>query len=355
MTELNYQAKKKLYDSKNLFDTMYVDFNLTDTVYDEFPIYLLDKIEVDAETHENVLLESFQSKLQRRLNKLHVEESYTEEHSSWSAFYALKEVIDQVSAIVPNEYTPYYRGQAGNWEIQPTIFRSGVSGYSDEFRENYEHIYKDIAQKYPEDVAYFLPDDKEHLDDRAANLAELQHYGLGTPLVDISENPFVSLLFMVDGYKGQGNEPQLDIFFVKNDGNNTLFQQVMKKVQNRRIAAQKGAFLNFDKWDVNTDHNNKIPRICLRLKYKAHNLNNNEDDDLPDGQDPFDSQIQNHNKNKALETAVNDIKEKLESYHYRTEDLFPDFYMYLGIVKHRYSGTKDFSKNSRWYQLNDDK
>ena len=351
MTEMNYQAKKDLYSVDKLFYTLYIDLNLTDTVYDDFPIYSLEKIKIDDFEHKNQLLKQFRNEIKFNLSKLHVNTQYSEEHASWSVFYTFKEILDQILSAVPEGYTPYYRGQAGDWTLQPTIFREGTSGYSNDFRKSYEHVYKNIAQKYPEDVAYFAPDDKKHQDDRAANLAELQHYGLGTPLIDISENPFISLLFMVDGYI-RGNEPQLDVFFVRNNGKNTLFQQVMKKAQNRRIAAQKGAFLNFDRWDGN-ESEKVMPRLCIRLKYKPNLLKETDSSIFPDGENKNSSSYQEDLRNKALETAVNDIKNKLNSYYYRTEDLFPDFYMYLGIIKRKYSDDSNLKDNSKWYQVSD--
>lgn len=243
IVEGNYQSKHELYCADKVFDTMNVDLQLTNTVFDGNFVYFLKQIKVDKSEHQSILLKDLQRKLTPRFQKFEVNHSYTADHSSWSVFYALKEIIDHVNDELQVGYKTVYRGQSGSWELRPTLFREGVAGYKDDFRRNYEQIYKSVAQKFPENVSYFSIHDS--MDKRAANLAELQHYGLGTPLVDVSSNPFISLLFMVDGYANQGDEPQLDIFFVREDGKNSLYQEVVKREQNRRISVQKGAFFKF--------------------------------------------------------------------------------------------------------------
>lgn len=350
--EDNYQSKQELYDSEKVFDTMTVDLQLTNTEFDGNLIYLLKQIKVDGKLHKNELLKELQESLGPVFRGLEVDHAYTEDHSSWSVFYALKEIIDQISNRLKVGYKTVYRGQPGDWELRPTLFRKGVSGYTDEFRRNYEQIYKSVAQKFPENVSYFSI--HENLDKRAANLAELQHYGLGTSLIDVSSNPFISLLFMVDGYANQGDEPQLDIFFVREDGQNSLYQEVTKREQNRRISVQKGAFLNFDKLDMNgLSGERKIPRICLRLQYVRSSLDSATVVNLPDGDLPV-AQDEGRVKVNVLATAVNDIKSKLNSYYYRTEDLFPDFYMFLGVLKSKYADVGHVDVN-KWYQVVENK
>lgn len=346
-----YQEFKDKYSETKLFDTYYIDLEMVETLFDDNWIYLLQKIALDSQEHDIEILSDIKKRLDVELNNLDVSFRYSSDHSSWSVFYALKEIIDQIEDCLPDGYKTYYRGQAGSWELLPTLFRIGNNGYSDDFRNNYDHIYKKISQKFPEDVTYF-PLDKENMDQRATNLAELQHYGLGTPLIDISENPFISLLFMVDGYANNGAEPQLDVFFVREDGKNSLFQEVVKKKQNKRISVQKGAFLNFDRLtDENLYGNSKIPRICIRLKYLEDKFDAQEISDLPGGSDETLDDTESK-KNRVLQTAVSDIKNKLTTYHYRTEDLFPDFYMYLSVLKTQYSDTGKQRKD-KWYQVSD--
>src|SRR5699024_10905882 len=140
--------------------------------------------------------------------------------------------------------------------------------------------------------------------------------------------------------------------FVRKDGKNSLYQEVVKQEQNRRISAQQGAFLNFDKLsgDLLTGKH-KIPRVCLRLQYIKNALNPDTIENLPDGGLPV-SPDEKKIRARVLTTAVNDIKSKLISYYYRIEDLFPDFYMYLGVLKARYADTHQYEVK-KWYQVSE--
>lgn len=266
-----------------------------------------------------------------------VTNKHSDSHVSWSAFYTFKEIFDLLEKSIPEGYSLFYRGQGGGWQISPTLYRKGdKGGYSDEFRRNYDKIYKSIAQRFPESLSY-CPEVGS--DERATNLAELQHYGLGTPLVDVTENPFIAMLFMTMGYDSNVDNPnpQMDIFYIKDDSSGSMFQNVTHLHQNTRITAQKGAFLNFEKLNESTlAGNNKISRICVKVEYQDLKISNSEDLSEPEEADLTDDELKKNQK-IALETSMMDIAGKLKSFHYEGSDLFPDFYKYLESVKIKYA------------------
>ena len=151
----DYIAQSNLYKADNCFDTLLVDINLSDTFFDDHLLYILESISIDQDEHDSKLLKKFQMTLQEKLSLKKVKEAYSDEHASWSAFYAFKEIIDQVGYCLPDSYKTVYRGQNGEWELKPSIYRSGVNGYNDDFRMNYEQIYKAVAKRFPENVHYY--------------------------------------------------------------------------------------------------------------------------------------------------------------------------------------------------------
>jgi hypothetical protein len=266
-----------------------------------------------------------------------VTDRHSGSHVSWSAFYTFKEIFDLLEKNIPEGYSLFYRGQGGGWQISPTLYRKGdKGGYSDEFRRNYDKIYKSIAQKFPDDLSY-CPEIGS--DERATNLAELQHYGLGTPLVDVTENPFIAMLFMTMGYDSNVDNPnpQMDVFYSKDDSPNSIFQNVTHLHQNTRITAQKGSFLNFEKLNESIlAGNNKINRIRIRIEYQDLQISNSQDLSEPNETKLTEAEL-GRNQKIALETSVMDIASKLKSFHYNGSDLFPDFYKYLESVKIKYA------------------
>lgn len=337
---MDYQAKCELYKEEKIFNTAEIKITVDVTTYDTHRAYILSNIGAEFDNIGTGDFNDICDKVNASISDMTIDEKHSKSHHSWSVFYAFKEIIDLVEANVPDGYNLYFRGQGGGWDIKPTLFRSGShGGYSDEFRQNYDDIYRSISQKFPGELKYCS---EFGSDERATNLAELQHYGLGTPLVDVTENPFIALLFMTTAYNSDTDNPnpQLDIFYIKANGCDPLFQNVAHQQQNVRISAQKGAFLNFEKLDESLlSGKNKISRICVKVEYENHN--DPLDDDLPE---PDMSSIDPEPENKssqeiALETAMTDISSKLKSFHYTADDLFPDFYKYLESMKIKYSDT----------------
>lgn len=340
--KFDYRSKKANYSETEVFDTLNIDITVGITSYDSDKFYVIRNISVSDKEFESRVLRDIGNKISSEVNALDFGTPHSRLRKSWSAFYALKEIIDIIRESITREYKLYFRGQGGDWPLQPTLYRDGEGGYSDDFRAQYDNIYESIANKFPHEIEYVSESGSEK---RASNLAILQHYGLGTPLVDITENPFIAMLFMTNNYKFVKDHcsPKLDIFFVREDGNNTLFQEVRSKDHNLRITVQKGAFLNFEKLDDDLIYGkNKLDRISINLKYDDDSYDTNM---LPDGHD--DEAL--NNSEIALTTAVRDIDAKLKTFNYMSSDLFPDFYKYLEMLKVKYA--YDAVEEQPWYKF----
>ncbi|MDR3241441.1 MAG: FRG domain-containing protein [Lactobacillaceae bacterium] len=340
--KIDYQQRKEKYDEKKIFDTLKININISLSTFCENMVYTVRDIVVEeGEQHQSRFLNISQSELTEAIRKLETDQNYSTQRLKWSSFYSFKEILDIISGCVRDEeYKIYYRGQSGNWPLKPTIFREGEGGYSDKFRINYESIFNLIMKKFPNNFQFTQSGDEK----RAENLAVLQHYGLGTPLVDITENPFIAMLFMSTGYKydEQYPEPRLDVFFVKEGSkDNKLFQDVEVNDHNKRVTAQKGAFLNFDKLEdtMVIDDNVKIDRVSICLSYVSDDYGNILLED--------DQKDSSNDGKQTLALALDDIRNKLYSYHYNEDDLFPDFDRYLSLTKRRYADkTKQFKNGS---------
>ena len=216
----------------------------------------------------------------------------------------------------------------------------------------------------------YIPLTIETLDDRADELSILQHYGLKTSLLDISENPFVAMLFML-GFDSI-DKPQLEFYKIEHneDSKNGLISFVHKKNSNKRIKAQRGAFINFDKLIkfVNFQKNEiklkgykPIDRIIIQIEFdtpmtinylkeqknlKLNNVNNEAQEqtkNLSDKElDDLIKLLENDDDNDSeKKSTVNDyysviqkeLLRKLKEFNYETNNLFPDFSDYLDKSK----------------------
>lgn len=203
--DFDYQKAFQQFNENDIFDTAIIFIDVTDTNLDGEAKYVINNVRT-KQCDDSGRLKKVIHKIDQVIHHFKVKESYTDTHNSWSIFYTLKELVDQITACLPLDCKPFYRGQSGDWELRPTLYRKK---YQDEIRQNYDEIYQDIARRFPDDVQYRKFDDREN---RASDLAELQHYGLPTPLMDMTENPFIALLFMTNSYQqDSGSEPQLDI------------------------------------------------------------------------------------------------------------------------------------------------
>lgn len=228
------------------------------------------------------------NKLKDKISDLNdsLDKYYFNGNSNWKLFYVYKELIQIFEELFDDSYTRnYYRGQAHDWQMKAGLFRNDVI---DDFKKEFESIYEDIAYKYPETIQYVDINNKEELKYdkdfklRENDMAYLQHYGLRTTLIDITENPFIGLLFLTSDINSFKNAT-FDMYNVniKRHTTNNLFSRVKMLNRNKRIIAQKGAFFNFEKLllllnevDKNVDNEiiDKIPLLRVKLNYNYEHI-----------------------------------------------------------------------------------
>lgn len=106
----------------------------------------------------------------------------------------LYDINDEIMAAVDraNGLEVYYRGQRNSeWDIRPAISRI----QKNKLIENEE--YERALQKHPE----LFSQSQNHL----GHLSVMQHYGIPTRLIDITEDILVALFFALDGQKENDN------------------------------------------------------------------------------------------------------------------------------------------------------
>ena len=300
-----------------------------------------------------------------------------EEPNTWSVFYLLKELITALSSSNYN----FYRGQGSNWATRPSIFRplKLIGDIEDEinFYEDFEKLYQQVSREYPDNIKYIELEHDELIDERADELATLQHYGLPTSLLDVTENPFIALLFMLES--DEFSNPQIEFykFNPQKDVDDSLLTFTHKKNNNKRIKAQKGAFINYDKinrfikidgkeWNL-SDRYRKIDRILVEIildleGYKSYldslrldskELNEEEkfrkkikaekDKFFPEEGSGAAKEERKKNINEIFENLRQELMKKLNEFHYFQRDLYPDFNDYLVHLKKKY---KPYSSQS---------
>ena len=154
MVKFDYRSKKANYKEDNVFDTLNIaiEVGITNSDHDKF--YVIKNINVIEQEFKSRVLRDIGNKIITEIKGLKFDETHSTLRKSWSAFYAIKEIIDIVRNLIPKEYKVYFRGQGGDWELKPTLYRDGATGYSDKFRGQYDNIYESIAHKFPHEIEY---------------------------------------------------------------------------------------------------------------------------------------------------------------------------------------------------------
>lgn len=247
------------------------------------------------------------------------------EVAHWQIFYLLKEIITKLKGIGYN----YYRGQSHDWPTLPGIFRSLCTAEGKLAYEEFEMLYRNVSREFPEELEYISLEglkDKDllaALEKREDQISILQHYGMKTPLIDITSNPFIAMQFMLSS--DELDIPRLE-FYKINEGESTLFSSVRKMNKNKRIRAQKGAFLNYDNLYPHLKIENghiklhdyqPIKRVIVKLVFDEENKDLDK-------------------KTHCYNMIANRLTEKLNEFGYSKNNLYPDFSDFVAFQGNRY-------------------
>lgn len=333
--ELYSKLKRIDFD---IFSTIDINIEILGiTNGDSEDIYRIKNVSVSSNLG-NKTSKSISKFIQKIDSEINNEENsgFKSSDNGWSIFYLLKEII---SFFVHQGYQ-YYRGQSSDWKTIPSIFRRMSNAKGDKYYLDFENMYKEIQRNFPSTLKY-VPLDKtsrDKINDRAEQLALLQHYGLGTSLLDITSNPYIAMLFMVSN---KMRTPKLELFNIINDCE--LFTLVKSSEINKRISAQKGAFFNYDLLFLENEGSKdigkiKIPRVAIRLKYLEDETKKSiTSDDMEiervkkeggmsqEFQKLLETGEDFVNEERVFDSVRNHLEDKLREYGYYYENLFPDF------------------------------
>ncbi|WP_019775014.1 FRG domain-containing protein [Streptococcus sobrinus] len=276
-TEIINNLNCKIYDNTNIEVTIIATDsfeNVDEEQKTDFPLYRIDHLSVSGDT--DGFLNSFVDSINKNLENYEDNGGYKNKGNHWTVFYLLKEIISELELRGYN----YFRGQRESWPAVPAVFRSKVDNNGNYYYQRFEQLYKEVSNEFPERISYVPLEDKvEKLNLRADALAILQHYNLPTSLLDITDNPFIALLFMAGSDSGEINKPQFEAYKIDKDKHteSSILSFVRKKSDNQRIKAQHGSFINYDKLikfatfkkdEVEiSEQFSKIPKVTVTLNF----------------------------------------------------------------------------------------
>ena len=354
-----------------LFNEILIDLCIAPNYFlgssEETPEYVIFNLTADCSNSSNQILnkevETFTEQLNKRIKLDQDNKKY------WKIFYLIKEIFQEFVSNGDDRKFNYFRGQACDWKLIPGIFREDTS---ENFIENFETIYKNVAYEYPSEIEY-VEYEKNNIAKRSKQLSILQHYGLRTSLVDVTKNPYIAMLFMVsDSCKNDFNQGTIDLFRINEEVHcdKNIFMPVAKSDHNKRLTAQKGAFFNYDiLFDLKNTDVKPIDRIILKINYSCDLIEKKINEQISKSNNEL-SNIKTNNSNsefnetlKLIDELINEqlidkyqklldnvenlksdiyknireeIKIKLEEYYYFENALFPDLDRYIGYLQSNY-------------------
>lgn len=314
MTKSIYNEIQERIKYYNLYNTIYLKIKLIPNEQeDPYKPYTIIGIDIVDNESENQQLNKEYEEIVEALNKKIVFDQ-TRHKKEWQLFYLIKEILQESENIDTCNFN-YFRGQSSDWPMLPGILRSNTST---ELKNNFEQIYKKIAYNYPEELNY-IPYSKDNRMDRARQLSILQHYGMKTSLLDITKNPYISLLFIFSvSNKYKIRKPCLELYSIDEDKHfdNHLFMRVQKDLNNKRIEAQKGAFLNYDSlYDINQTDVEKMNRVVIKIEFDKNEYEKRLREDLKLAQEMIDefknTQEKKDSQLEIIENFVEDLEDKV--------------------------------------------
>ena len=391
-TYFTYKDIKNEYKEDDYFDKILVKINIkiNDPNIGNLSSYEIKNLEINSDEGIN---KNFLEKVKEIKDEIEndIDQYRNHQKKEWNLFYLYKEFFQKLDT-----KSNYYRGQSTNWPMYPGVLRDNTNT---EFQTKFEIIYQNIMYRYPDIIEYYAPKiDREIIENREQQLAHLQHYGLKTSLIDITENPYIALLFMVsESSKKDFKNALIDIYNInlKDHSERNIFSKVKMLKTNSRIIAQKGAFFNFDKVSLGNQDIEKIPLVRLQLNPHFEVLDEREKllEKIEESFKKINEKIQrvikeisnldgtgeikqdteinmnssvlelileqekikeniknlkkeikylkNYYDKISLDSIRYQIKQKLEEYHYKESELFPDLYKHIGYVQAGYEENKE--------------
>lgn len=352
-----YEEMISKYEENKYFEENTIAIDYVRNVYaennEEVRAYMLTGVRLISSTTESI-----SDYLQSVVNICDSAIKNEIQPNGWQVFYVYKELLQ---LLLKKEYGfNYFRGQSHNHPILPGVMRDYVDL---SYVKDFETIFHKMSYEFPDRINYTEFEDEGSISAREYDLSLLQHYGLKTALLDITKNPFIAMLFMLEDSIDDYKEPAFYLFKINESvgKGKTLFTEVRKNQINERILAQKGAFFNFEKVLLDVLDLKPIPYIKIVLRFNEDDYRNIIARDMKTygeiKKDPSEKRHKKHfpdfeknlerfnaelesmksSKEESLKYINDELTRKLEEYYYTKEDMFPDFENRIMYLSKKYN------------------